>query len=102
VSAERIFGACLILAVSTGGAAAQQSTLDVRVLFASNCGFCHSDGGRAAGKGPQLMNTQRDDEFLRDRIKHGKEGAMPAFDQLFSEADIDAIIKYIHGLEPDR
>jgi mono/diheme cytochrome c family protein len=75
--------------------------LNVKALFASNCGFCHSDGGRAAGKGPQLMDTQRTDEFLRDRIKNGKEGAMPAFGQMFTDSDIDAIISYIHQLKPE-
>jgi mono/diheme cytochrome c family protein len=53
--------------------------MDVQALFASTCGFCHGDGGRSAGKGPQLMDTMRSDEFLRDRIKNGKEGALPAF-----------------------
>ena len=80
---------------------ALSQSLDVKVLFASNCGFCHGDGGRAAGKGPQLMDTKRTDEFLRDRIKNGKEGAMPAFGQIFSDPDIDAIIKYIHELKPE-
>jgi mono/diheme cytochrome c family protein len=78
-----------------------QPTIDVQALFASTCSFCHGDGGRAAGKGPQLMNTQRTDEFLRDRIKNGKEGAMPAFGQVFNDADVDAIIKYIHELKPE-
>jgi mono/diheme cytochrome c family protein len=77
-----------------------QSTVDVQALFASTCGFCHGDG-RAAGKGPQLMNTTRSDEFLRNRIKNGKEGAMPAFGQMLSDADVDAIIKYIHELKPE-
>jgi mono/diheme cytochrome c family protein len=77
------------------------STIDVQALFASTCSFCHGDGGRAAGKGPQLMNTTRTDEFLRDRIKNGKEGAMPAFGQTLSDADVDAIIKYIRELKPE-
>src|SRR6516165_5196275 len=84
-------------------AAAQQaattSTLDVTQLFATTCGWCHSDGGRVPGKGPQLMNTQRSDDFIRFRIQHGKEGAMPAFGASFSNADIDAIIKYIRELK---
>ena len=52
--------------------AAQPSTLDVQQLFATTCGWCHSDGGRTAGKGPQLMNTKRSDDFIRNRIRHGK------------------------------
>jgi mono/diheme cytochrome c family protein len=78
-----------------------QPELDVKVLFASNCGFCHSDGGRSAGRGPQLMDTQRSDEFLRERIKNGKAGAMPAFGEMFGDSDIEAIIKYIHDLKPE-
>jgi mono/diheme cytochrome c family protein len=87
-------------------AAAQQAatttTMDVPQLFATTCGWCHSDGGRAPGKGPQLMNTARDDDFIRFRIQHGKEGAMPAFGTSFSDADINAIIKYIRTLKPEQ
>ncbi len=90
-----------IVALSAMPAMTQPGTIDVRALFASTCGFCHGDGGRAAGKGPQLMDTQRTDEFLRDRIKNGKEGAMPAFGQILNEADIDAIVKYIRELKPE-
>jgi mono/diheme cytochrome c family protein len=77
------------------------AVIDVQTLFATTCSFCHGDGGRAAGKGPQLMNTLRSDEFLRDRIKNGKEGAMPGFGQMLSDADVGAIIKYIRELKPE-
>src|SRR3954471_20513824 len=59
--------------------------LDVGQLFATTCGWCHSDGGRAAGKGPQLMDSNEKDDFIRNRIKNGKEGAMPAFAATFSD-----------------
>src|SRR3984893_9223100 len=75
--------------------APDNGTFDVEPLFAATCGFCHSDGGRAAGRGPQLMDPQRSDEYIRDRVKTGKQGAMPAFGETFSEAQIDEIIKYI-------
>ena len=80
----------------------QASHLDVNQLFATTCGWCHSDGGRVAGKGPQLMNTKRSDDFIRYRIKHGKEGAMPAFGSTFNDADIDKIIRYIRALKPEQ
>lgn len=76
--------------------------LNVQQLFATTCGWCHSDGGRAAGKGPQLMNTKRDDDFIRNRIKNGKQGAMPAFGAMFTDAQIDQIIKYIRSLKPNE
>lgn len=80
--------------------APENGTFDVEQLFAGTCGFCHSDGGRAAGKGPQLMNSPRDDEFLHNRIKHGKPGAMPAFEGALTDAQIDQIVKYIRALKP--
>ena len=96
------------LAVAARPAAAQQaaatandSTFDPAQLFASTCGFCHADGGRSAGRGPQLMNTSRSDEFIINRIKNGKEGRMPAFGQTFTDEQIAAIIKYIRSLKPE-
>jgi mono/diheme cytochrome c family protein len=94
-----VAGATLV--VAQPGSQSPHSPLDVGALFASTCGFCHADGGRAAGRGPQLMDTKRSDEFIRNRIKNGKEGAMPAFGQTLSDSDIDAIIKYIHDLKPE-
>jgi mono/diheme cytochrome c family protein len=82
--------------------APDNAPFDVGQLFASTCGFCHSDGGRAAGRGPQLMNSPRDDDYLRNRIKNGKEGAMPAFGTAFSDAQIEDIIKYIRALKPHQ
>jgi mono/diheme cytochrome c family protein len=76
------------------------ATFEVEQLFASTCGFCHSDGGRAAGRGPQLMNSPRSDDYIRSRIQAGKEGAMPAFGSVFSDTQIDEIIKYIRSLKP--
>ncbi len=78
------------------------SQVNVEQLFATTCGWCHSDGGRAAGKGPQLMNTKRSDDFIRNRIKNGKPGAMPAFGAMFNDAQIDEIIKYIRSLKPHQ
>ena len=80
--------------------APDSAPFDVDQLFAGTCGFCHADGGRAPGRGPQLMDSPRDDEFIRNRIKTGKQGAMPAFGESFSDAQIDEIIKHIRALKP--
>ena len=93
------------LMVSVPPSRAQQpdnGPVDVKQLFATTCGWCHSDGGRTTGKGPQLMNSPRDDDYLRNRIRTGKEGAMPAFGSAFSDAQIDALIKYIRSLKPNE
>jgi len=104
-----IAGAGVVVVLHAAPAPAQSppspsgtSALDVKVLFATTCGFCHSDGGRAPGTGPQLADSKRSDEFIRDRIKNGKEGKMPAFGQMFSDADLDAIVKYIRELRSDN
>jgi mono/diheme cytochrome c family protein len=92
--------ACAAPLSAQQAAAPNNAPIDVNQLFATTCGWCHSDGGREAGKGPQLMNSPRDDDFLRNRIKLGKQGAMPAFGTTFSDAQIDEIIKYIRALKP--
>ena len=74
---------------------------EVAGLFASVCGFCHEDGGRVAGKGPQLMGTKRSDVFIINRIKYGKEGRMPAFGTILTDAQIKAIVRYIRDLKPE-
>ena len=89
-------------AATTGNASAADSStpFDVEKLFASTCGWCHSDGGRAAGKGPQLMGTTLTDAEITRRIMLGKPGAMPAFAGTFNGDQIAAIIKYIRELKP--
>ena len=80
--------------------APDNAAFDVDQLFAATCGFCHSDGGRAAGRGPRLMASSQSDDIIRDRIKNGKVGAMPAYGSAFSDAQIDAMVKYIRSLKP--
>src|SRR5436190_1854285 len=91
---------CTALVQAQSASPAPDNGFNVEQLFAGTCGFCHSDGGRAAGKGPQLMNSPRDDDFIRDRIKNGKQGAMPAFDGAFTDAQIDQMVKFIRALKP--
>jgi mono/diheme cytochrome c family protein len=95
--------ACTVPAAAQQPAATptpDNAAFDVDQLFAGTCGFCHADGGRAPGRGPQLMDSPRDDEFLRNRIKTGKQGAMPGFGESFSDAQIDEIVKHIRALKP--
>jgi len=76
--------------------------LDVKKAFSTICGYCHGDYGRKAGKGPQLMNSERTDEFLFNRIKNGMPGQMAAFGSTFSEDQIRQIVKFIRNLKPDE
>jgi mono/diheme cytochrome c family protein len=86
-------------ASSQANAQASPSDIDGQQMFATTCGFCHQDGGRAAGRGPKLSKSERSDEFMIDRIRNGKAGAMPAFGSVFSDGQIIAILAYIRGLD---
>jgi mono/diheme cytochrome c family protein len=88
-------------AAAAAPVASDASSFDVPKLFANTCGWCHSNAGRVAGKGPQLMGTTLTDEQIAYRIKHGKAGAMPAFGSSFSDEQIKAITKYIRDLKPE-
>ena len=76
--------------------------LDVKTTFRTICSYCHQDMGRKAGKAPQLMDSQRSDEFIFNRIKNGKPGQMAAFGSSFSDDDIRRIVKYIRSLKADE
>ena len=78
---------------------ASPNDIDGQQMFATLCGFCHEAGGRKAGKAPKLAGNPHTDEYLIERIKKGKPGAMPAFGKVFSEGQIYAILAYIRGLE---
>ena len=98
------FATALFAALATDSAAlAAENASDKRVaaLFASTCGFCHENGGRVAGKGPKLAGTTRSDAFIVNRIKEGKEGAMPAFDGALSNSQIKGILHYIRNLKSE-
>lgn len=73
---------------------------DVEKLFAGTCGWCHSDGGRTAGRGPKLMDSPLTDDEIAYRIRKGKQGAMPAFESSFNAEQIKAIIQYTRNLKP--
>jgi len=98
-----------VLAAEQAGAPAGAAPADAaalvdqgKSLFIGNgCGWCHEDGGRKAGKCPQLMESPRDDTFMINRIVGGSPGKMPAFGQQLQDTDIKAILAYIHSLKPD-
>ena len=81
---------------------APKKAFDVKSTFRNICGFCHGDYGRHASKGPQLMNSERTDEFLFNRIKMGMPGRMAAFGSAFNDDQIGQIVKFIRNLKPDE
>jgi mono/diheme cytochrome c family protein len=73
-----------------------------KTLFISyGCGWCHEDGGRKAGRCPQLMGSERDDNFILSRVAAGSPGKMPAFGEALSAEDMQALLVYIRSLKPE-
>ena len=101
-----LIGAVLALGLACAALADEQKPpakpLDVKNTFRNICGFCHENYGRKAAKGPQLMNSERTDEFLFNRIKNGMPGRMAAFGSVFPEDHIRQIVKFIRNLKPDE
>ena len=80
--------------------AAKAPQFNAHGAFSNICGFCHEDGGRRAGKGPQLMGSDKTDEQIFARIKFGKPGRMAAFGGAFTDDQIKQIVVYIRNLKP--
>lgn len=71
-------------------------------VFSNNgCGWCHEGMGRKAGRGPQLMNTKRSDDFIATRIMNGKAGSMPAFGGNLDDQQLNDVIAFIHSIKPE-
>lgn len=94
-----LFLTCVIAAPALADEASKKD-FDVKSAFRNICGFCHSDYGRHASKGPQLMNSERTDEFLFNRIKTGLPGRMAGFASIYSDEQIWKIVKFIRSLKP--
>lgn len=88
-------------APAPGVAASSAAAFDPGQLFAGVCGWCHSSGGREAGKGPKLMGTALTDGEIVYRIKMGKTGQMPAFGSALNDQQIGAVVAYIRNLKPE-
>lgn len=84
-----------------GPAKAQEAKpFDVKATFRNICGFCHEDYERKAGKGPQLMNSERTDQELFNRIKKGLPGRMAGFGSAFNDEQIGKMVTFIRNLKP--
>ncbi len=72
-------------------------------LFAQNCAICHA-GGKNGPPLEGIMNrrefpsgTPANDARLKDTIRLGR-AMMPAFSNTLTDAQIDAIVQYVHTL----
>ena len=111
-SMGRILALAIVLTLAAAGAHGQDRSpapaappgadpLIGQQIFSNLCGFCHQDGGRVAGRGPKLAGTDRPDDYILNRIRTGKEGAMPAYGRAFTDAQLRSLIAYIRSLKDD-
>jgi mono/diheme cytochrome c family protein len=73
-------------------------------LYSQNCAICHKDGANGAPPLAGIMNRRElpsgspaTDGSLRNTIKMGRAN-MPAFSNVLTDQQIDAIVAYVHTL----
>lgn len=79
----------------------EDTGVDVKKIFGTQCGLCHGDfgmtlGGR--GGGPKLAGTKLDHAGVIKRISDGKSGMMPSFKKMLKPEEIEALATYIKSL----
>lgn len=80
----------------TGGGGNAQA--GATVFQSAGCTACHANGGRAAGVGPALVRSQRDDAYIRNIIRNGR-GAMPAYSPAqVNDQQLNDLLAYIRSL----
>ena len=73
-------------------------------VFADQCASCHGDGGLGdpSQGAPNLTDAiwlyGGDAEAIRTTIMEARFGVMPAWGQRLSEAEVNAVAAYVHGL----
>ena len=75
----------------------QAGSADGAEVFASaGCGGCHTleAAGSTGSAGPNLDELAPDEEEVAEQVENGG-GAMPAFGDQLSDAEIDAVAEYV-------
>lgn len=84
--------------VAEQGGAGPLTAVDVtpgEQLFAAHCAACHGADGRGA-TGPRLLsNLRAADAAVVQQIVEGGRGRMPAFGDIFSDTELEALTRYI-------
>jgi cbb3-type cytochrome c oxidase subunit III len=80
----------------TSGAAAPSKSTDGKTIFKENCASCHTlaDAGATGTVGPNLDQLKPPVDRVRSQVITGG-GAMPAFKGTLTDAQIEAVAKYV-------
>ena len=127
ISSRTILASILLALGSAGGlywalrpaheavAPAASGRADARALYQAHCAACHGGSGKGDGPGVAVMRQrmpdfadaaamqQVDDTFLAEIIKKGgsqfgRSNAMPAWGMKLSDAEVEALVRYIRSL----
>ena len=79
-----------------GGGGGGGGAEDGEAIFSSSCASCHTlaAAGASGTIGPNLDEAQPDEALVRERVTNGM-GVMPSFKGQLSEAQINAVAKYV-------
>lgn len=100
---------CLAPACKGSQAAPEQAAERAERTYETVCGRCHGADGKG-GVAPEGVNAPRNfrdttfqasrtDEQLKQAIRKGV-GAMPGFGNLFSELDLQGLVRKIRSFDP--
>jgi len=74
-----------------------ETVIQGRRVFTKHCAECHGFDARG-DEGSNLHNLRAGDALIRQVINGGVKGEMPAYGKVLSEADVRALIAYLHTL----
>ena len=74
-----------------------ETVLQGRQIFVKHCAECHGFDGRG-DEGSNLRNVRAGDKLVRQVIVGGIKGEMPAYGSFLNEADVRALVAYLHAL----
>ncbi|MBK6917893.1 MAG: cytochrome c [Deltaproteobacteria bacterium] len=104
-------GVAVVLAHATGCAeqAGPVHELSGQQLYEHYCARCHGVDGRPVPEQPQARNLSDrrivdnlSDESIEMTIRMGREPAMPAFRDQFTEASLQVLVAYVRSLSGSR
>ncbi len=95
-------GACTDAARTTGSASNEDFSTDGRAIFKKHCVTCHGIDGKLGLNGAKdlSMSTLKEEEKII-QVTIGK-GAMNAFKDLLSEAEIKAVVQFTNNLKTTK
>jgi mono/diheme cytochrome c family protein len=81
---------------TTGTSTTTVASAEGEKVFASNCAQCHTlaAAGSTGQVGPNLDSIAPDEETVKAIVTNGR-GGMPAFADVLTDAQIDAVASYV-------